>query len=108
MNRLVRLPEGGRIEIELDAEQVEVFVRAAIDRHVKQRVGNVMLHSELRSLIKSYAREWVHNALEVSLSPTEEGERPHDAFERAVKKWLEAREGWVAKVLRRGAKKVML
>lgn len=98
--QFVKLPEGGRLEIELDPEQVEVYVRAAIDREARQRVERVMHRDVLYSLINNYAREWVHNTLGTYLAPKPD-ERPHDAFERAVARWLTSREGWVAKVLRR-------
>ena len=51
--KMVRLPEGGRIQVELDPEQVEVYVRAAIDREVRAHVEKSLPTYAVRDMLRA-------------------------------------------------------
>jgi hypothetical protein len=97
--RMVRLPEGGRIQVELDPEQVEVYVRAAIDREVRAYVEKSLPTYAVRDMMRGILRDRVDQILRTGLEPDD---RIHDRVALAVGKWLDAREGWVARVVRKG------
>ena len=99
--RMVRLPEGGRIQVDLDPEQVEVYVRAAIDREVKAHVERSLPTYAVRDMMRGILRDRVDQILRTGLEPDD---RIHDRVAMAVGKWLDARDGWVARVVRRGSK----
>lgn len=99
--RMVRLPDGGRIQVDLDPEQVEVYVRAAIDREVKAHVERSLPTYAVRDMLRGILRDRVDQILRTGLEPDD---RIHDRVALAVGKWLDAREGWVARVVRRGSK----
>lgn len=99
--KMVRLPEGGRIQVDLDPEQVEVYVRAAIDREVKAHVERSLPTYAVRDMMRGILRDRVDQILRTGLEPDD---RIHDRITMAVGKWLDAREGWVARVVRRGSK----
>ena len=99
-----KLLEDGRVrvEIELDAEALELFVRDAVERQVSMRLASssFMSESSLRNASRSMLNQHVREAFGMVIPQMP----PGDAFERAVQLWLDRREGWVAKMLGRVVK----
>ena len=92
---LVKLPEGAvRIQVEIDADALDALVKAEVDRRIGVYFESKkwMFEQHWRDVVKARADRFLAGVVgEPSLTPVE----------ALVHNWLERREGWVAKMLRR-------
>ena len=101
----VKLPEGGRIEVQLNEEQVQLFIEQEIKRQVRARLDKFLQMWDIKEIVRGQTRDLINNIIREVLPVNYVEEHPHDAMATAVGMWLDRREGWVAKQLRRGASK---
>ena len=102
--KFVNLPEGGRIEVELNEEQVQLFIEQEIKRQVRARLDRFLQVWNIKELVRNQTRDIINNMIQEVL-PLNSEEHPHDAMSTAVGMWLDRRQGWVATQLRRGQRK---
>lgn len=100
----VKLPEGGRIEVELDADQVEAYVRDAIDREVRRQVERALPSYRVYEMARDQSRDLIRSAIDAALCLPPSAERPHESMAAAVQYWLDRREGWVARQIKRAVR----
>jgi hypothetical protein len=99
--KFVKLPTGGRIEIELDEEQVQLFVKEEIKRQVGEYINKWIPISSVKDMIRAQSREIIREALNYVIPSTLVND-PQDFVSKAISLWMENRQGWIAKQLRRG------
>jgi uncharacterized membrane-anchored protein YjiN (DUF445 family) len=99
--KFVKLPTGGRIEIELDEEQVQLFVKEEIKRQVGEYINKWIPISSIKDMIRDQSREIIKEALSYVI-PSSLADDPREFAEKAIALWMESRQGWIAKQLRRG------
>lgn len=99
--KFVRLPTGGRIEIELDDEQVQIFVKEEIKRQISEYIKTFIPIYRVQEIVREQTKSLINDVFELVITKSI-AETPHEYVGRAVAFWLESRQGWVAKQLRRG------
>lgn len=96
--KLVRLPHGSvNVPITLDEDQVNLLVKAALEKEVARRVDSILSYS----VVTSYMQNIIKDRIDRVLMSAPESDGLRDRVTLAVDLWLSAREGWIAKVLRR-------
>lgn len=91
----VILPEGAEVTIKLREEHLDLFVREEIKKQVAEAMRNRYLNTSagLRALVGQASKEYIQTAAADGTL--------RELIKEIVVEWLEAREGWVAKMLRR-------